>query len=193
MQEILKIFATTRCAFFIAMSFCFFTALAMHDQQVRESFIYTVTHDSTGEVRRFVEAYKTQIDHKTFSRALHKALIHGDLSLVMFLIKEGNINVATEVFSAEYATGSKPLTALEIVDLKCSQADNCEDMERYQNVKKYVQARMYADVSDDDEEVSIKPNRICRKTSCFLLAGSLLCWYVYTVITQVFSGTVTHN
>jgi len=187
-------FAEMRYAFFVIVGFSFLTVSAMEDQQVRESFMYTLAYDSAEEIKRFVEVYKTQIDHQTFCHALHKTLAQGNLPLIRFLIKEGAVDVMSETLGIAYETGNKPLTALEIVDLRLSQADAQEDRERYQKVKVYLQELICSDVRyADDEVVLAKPDHTCRNTSCLLFAGSLLCWYIYMLMMQIHSGTVMRN
>jgi hypothetical protein len=167
----------------VVCSLLFFkNVLGMSLECVPESFYYTVEHDSVTEVQRFVEAYGKQIDHQTWCVGLHKAIVRGELELVIYMIKQGGIDVATENLGSYYKTGNKPLMALGVVQFMLDNIHYHDDASCYAAIKAYIQQLMPV-VGDQDYGASLPMKRHCSYTNktSWLVAGSFLCWLLYCV------------
>lgn len=179
---------SARFAVIVIILSCCISLFGMGQQYTEESFSYTIEHESLEEIKLFVEAYGSQIDHQTWCVGLHKAIVRGDLEVVAYIIAQGHINVATENIGSYYKTGNKPLMALDVVQFMLDNAHDQDDASCYAAIKAYIHEL----AGDQNDEASLLVKRHCsykNKTS-WLLAGSLFCWLLYCV-TMYSKGTVS--
>lgn len=159
---------------------CCIPLSGMGQQQIVESFFDTVEKDSSDEIKLFVDAYGSWIDHQTWCRGLHRAIIRGDLEVVQYVIAQGNINVATEDLGIFYKTGNKPSMALDAVQVMLDNAHCQEDINNYKAIKTYIQTLIPV-ISDQNDAVvlPLKQRDSCTNKTCLMFTGSLLCWLLY--------------